>query len=61
MKKYNVTFKRIKWSINGMSEGIITRTIEAKTVKSANNKAKKMESFGKARTWYILLNVELVA
>lgn len=58
MKKFNTTFRVIKWYNGGKSEHTIIKVVEAKTLKSAYNKARKMESFGKARTWYLLQNIE---
>lgn len=61
MKKYNATFKVIKWYNGGKAEHIITRTIEARTIESAKKKAEKMETYGSARTWNLLQEVSEVA
>ena len=58
MKKFNATFRVIKWYNGGFSERTIVKVVEAKTLKSAYNKACKIETFGKARTWYLLQNIE---
>lgn len=58
MKKFEATFKVIKWFNGGMRESAITRIIEARTIKSAQNKATKMEAYGSSRTWYLLQSVK---
>ena len=40
-----------------MRESIVTRELEAKNIESATNKARKLEAYGKARTWYIMINI----
>lgn len=58
MKKYVATFKKTVWFNGGMRETTVKREIEARTEKSAINKAKKMQAYGKARTWYIYTGIE---
>lgn len=57
MKRYIVTFKKTTWFNGGMRESIVTRELEAKNIKSATNKARKFEAYGKARTWYIMTDI----
>lgn len=59
MKKFNVKFTVIKWFNGGKREFEITKVIEARTIKAATNKARKMEAYGKSRTWYLLTSVEM--
>ena len=48
MKKFTATFKRINWFNGGMREFTTQKEIEARTLKSAVNKDRKMEQSGKS-------------
>lgn len=58
MKTFTATFKRINWFNGGMREFTTDTEIEARTLKAAINKARKMEQSGKSRRWYILMGVK---
>lgn len=57
MKKFNATFKVIYWFNGGERETTVTKEIEARTLTSATNKARKMEQYAQHKTWYLLTNV----
>lgn len=61
MKTYKAEFKTIHWYNGGKKESHRTIEIEARTLKSATNKAMKMESFGKSRRWMLLENISEIA
>lgn len=58
MKKFKATYQMTVWYNGGMREAEVTREISARTEKSAENKARKMEASGNARRWYILKSIE---
>ena len=57
MKKFNATFKVIHWFNGGKRESTVIKEIEARTLTSATNKARKIEQYAQHRTWYLLENV----
>lgn len=57
MKKFIATFKRVNWFNGGMREFTTETEIEARTLKSAVNKARKMEQYGKSVRWWLLMDV----
>ena len=58
MKKFTATFKHIYWANCGKKEFTVDTEIEARTLKSAVNKARKMEQYGKSLRWNILMDVK---
>ena len=58
MKKFTATFKRINWFNGGMREFTTQKEIEARTLKPAVNKARKMEQSGKSLCWWLLMDVK---
>lgn len=62
MKKYEVTFHVTRFFNGGMREFESTKTIEARNLKSATNKARKMEVCGaKARTMWLVKEIKEIA
>ena len=57
MKKFKATYKKTAWLVGETKESNIERTIEARTLSSAKNKARKLEVGGSSRVWYQLVNI----
>ena len=58
MKQYKAVYKARKYYNGGVKEYNVTKVIEAKNLRSAENKAKKLQVIGaKARTTYILESI----